>query len=305
MHIGLNAGSISYAHNISHKPTESFLIHNHPTYELYYYISGNASFLVNGVEYSLEPHTMLVFPPNVFHGIRVSDSETYDRYTLHFTVDSLGLDWRAMLTRALPRAEKAGDIPCLRKNMEGKAMHALFRQMDECASHDPVTCETLLPLLTESLISTILLSSSPNEQSGSDGTHVTPTQENIINYLNEHFTEPITLDALAERFFLSKNHLNRSFRKVTGTTVRDYLISKRVTYVQQLLINGIPATQAASLAGFGDYTSFYRAYVKRFGHSPSQDRSPYHAGMVNLDEVLQEQIVFTPDAYRIKLEENS
>ena len=134
---------------------------------------------------------------------------------------------------------------------------------------------------------------------------MTPAQENIINYLNEHFNEPITLDSLAERFFLSKNHLNRSFRKATGTTVRDYLIGKRVTYVQQLLINGIPATQAASLAGFGDYTSFYHAYVKRFGHSPSQDRSPYHAGMVNLDEVLQEQIVFTPDVYRIKLEENS
>jgi len=87
--------------------------------------------------------------------------------------------------------------------------------------------------------------------------------------------------------------------------VRDYLISKRVTYVQQLLINGIPATQAATLAGFGDYTAFYRAYVKRFGHAPSQDRSSTRTDDRRLSEVLREQIVVTPDAYRMKLEENT
>ena len=304
MHIGIDVGSLSYAHNISHRATESFLIHNHTTYELYYYLSGNASFLINGVEYTLEPHTLLVFPPNVFHGIRVNDTETYDRHTLHFTMDALSLERRAMLARALPRAEKTGDIPCLRKNMEETAMHALFAQIDACATHDAETQAKLLPLLTEALISTILLSSSPAEQPVAEA-HVSRAQESIINYLNEHFTEPITLDSLAERFFISKHHLNRSFRKATGTTVRDYLISKRVTYVQQLLINGVPATQAAPLAGFGDYTSFYRAYTKRFGHAPSQDRSPTRTSMTHLNEVLKEQLIFTPDAHKMKLTEDT
>ena len=94
----------------------------------------------------------------------------------------------------------------------------------------------------------------------------------ILYYLDEHFTQPISLDMLAERFFVSKSHLNQMFRKMTGTTVMDYVTHKRVNYVQQLLSGGISAAQAAQAAGFGDYTSFYRAYTKIFGHSPSADK---------------------------------
>lgn len=305
MHVGFNAKNINYAHNISHRQTESYLIHNHPTYELYYYLDGNASFLINGVEYTLQPHTLLIFPPNVFHGIRVRDEEPYERFTLHFTPEVFTLERRAALLRALPRAEKTGEIPCLRKNMEMTALHSLFLTLDMCTAQDEETRNKLAPVLVEALVGTILLSGMPAEaETPPESAHVSSTQENIITYLNEHFTEPITLDELADRFFLSKHHLNRSFRKVTGTTVRDYLIQKRVTYVQQLLINGVPATQAATLAGFGDYTAFYRAYVKRFGHAPSQDRSHTRTTMPNLNEVLREQIVVTPDAYKMKLEEN-
>lgn len=305
MHISMEAGGASYAHNISHRQTESFLIHNHPSYELYYYLSGSASFLINGVEYPLEPHTMMVFAPNVFHGIRVQDDQPYDRHTLHFTADCISLERRPALTRLLPRAEKTGGIPCLQKNMESTAMHALLQEMDVCAAQDAQTQERLAPILLEALISTIALSSAPFEtQEPLEPEPVTSAQETIITYLNTHFTESITLDGLAEQFFISKHHLNRSFRKATGTTVRDYLIHKRVTYVQQLLINGVPATQAATLAGFGDYTAFYRAYVKRFGHAPSQDRNPTRTTMFNLHEVLREQLVVTPDAYKTMLEEH-
>lgn len=182
-------------------------------------------------------------------------------------------------------------------------MYALLMELDMLAAHDEPTREKLTNIFLEALIGTIAISALPQPPS-TESAPVSSTQESIIAYLNSHFAEPITLDDLAERFFISKHHLNRSFRKATGTTVRDYLISKRVTYVQQLLINGVPATQAATLAGFGDYTAFYRAYVKRFGHAPSQDRSPTRTDM-NLAAVLDEQIVITPDAYKMKLEENT
>ena len=291
-----------FAHNISHRSTESFLIHDHSTYELHYFVRGSAQWLVEGVEYPCEPHTMTLFPPNVFHGIRIYDEQPYERFTLHFTADNISLERRAVLSRKLPRAEKTGGIPCLMKNMEETALHALLLELDALASHDEQTREKLTPVFLEALISTIVLAASP-EIPAAESASMTPAQETIIAYLNRHFTEPITLDDLAERFFISKHHLNRSFRKVTGTTVRDYLISKRVTYVQQLLINGVPATQAATLAGFGDYTAFYRAYVKRFGHAPSHDRSPTRTTSFRLDEVLKEQQVITPDVFKVKLEE--
>ncbi len=307
MHLGLSIPHVNYAHNISHNRTEGYLIHNHSSYELYYYLQGNASFLVNGVEYQLDPHTLLVIPPNVFHGVRVHDEQPYERHTLEFGVDIIQPERRALLTRYLPylpQADKAGGAPCVKKNMEGTLMHSLFLQIDQLNQRDPELQKQVMPILVENIMTTIMLFSSDEEPSHIPPPNPNPAQDDIITYLNQHFTEPITLDDLSEKFYISKHHLNRSFRKATGTTVRDYLITKRVNYVQQMLINGIPVTQAASLAGFGDYTAFYRAYLKRFGHAPSQDLNPHCTMHFNLEKALKEQQVITPDNYAKLLEES-
>ena len=73
--------------------------------------------------------------------------------------------------------------------------------------------------------------------------------------------------------------MNRAFKKDTGTTVMDYLIYKRVVMARQLMLNGFTASDAANETGFGDYSTFYRAYKKVMGCRPGADRpgknSPY------------------------------
>ena len=99
------------------------------------------------------------------------------------------------------------------------------------------------------------------------------TITDIIRYLNEHLTEPVTLDELSGRFFISKYYMNRAFKKATGTTVMDYLIYKRVVMARQLMLNGFTAADAANETGFGDYSTFYRAYKKVMGCRPGADRT--------------------------------
>lgn len=99
----------------------------------------------------------------------------------------------------------------------------------------------------------------------------------ILFYMNKHLSEPITLDDISAHFYISKHHLNKVFRRATGTTVMDYLMRKRVVYAQLLLNNGCHAKEAAFSSGFGDYSSFYRAYVKTLGHTPGKDRGTFLA----------------------------
>ena len=301
MHIVMKTDSVNYGHKISHRRTESFLVHGHLQYELYYYLSGNVSVLVKGREYQVEPNMLLVFPPNVFHGIRVNDETAYERFTLEFSPTCIQPERREMLLQALPAADARGDAVCMRMVVEDPALHALLLQMDKLCDCDRKVQDQMIPVILEAILGTVALSVNHQEDEGQESARRKSDVSNILTYVNEHFTEQITLDSLAELFFVSKDHLNRSFRKVTGTTVRDYLISKRVTYVQQLLINGIPASQASILAGFGDYTSFYRAYVKRTGHAPSRDRVP-KSPAVPTDKVLQEQMTAMPDNYSILVE---
>ena len=57
----------------------------------------------------------------------------------------------------------------------------------------------------------------------------------VKEYLDEHYTEKIMLEELAEKFFINKFYLSKIFKETYGTTVNNYLISKRITRAEQRL----------------------------------------------------------------------
>ena len=105
------------------------------------------------------------------------------------------------------------------------------------------------------------------EDSGSDAD---PAAYRIIRYLNKHLEQPITLEDICHRFYISKSQLCRVFRAATGTTVRQYLTIKRLVKARQLIEAGERATHVSLQCGFNDYSSFYRAYSKHFHCAPSE-----------------------------------
>ncbi len=93
--------------------------------------------------------------------------------------------------------------------------------------------------------------------------------KSVITYINENYTNLISLDKLAEELFISKCHLCRTFKERTGFTVYNYITSKRLIKANELIREGVNLGTAATLSGFNDYSSFYRAYMKNYGHSPT------------------------------------
>ena len=102
LHISFESDKYNIAHNITQIRSGSCLIHSHTTYEILYMIEGDAVFSIGGTEYMLEPHTLLLIPPNVFHGIHVLTDKPYDRYTVHFDPSILSHEHRALLLSKLP-----------------------------------------------------------------------------------------------------------------------------------------------------------------------------------------------------------
>ena len=92
----------------------------------------------------------------------------------------------------------------------------------------------------------------------------------VIRYLNQNMDRDISLDKLAKRFFVSKYYLCRAFKKHNGISIHGYINHKRVMYAKQLIEAGETASGAAYRVGFGDYSAFYRAYVKLIGRAPTQ-----------------------------------
>ena len=93
----------------------------------------------------------------------------------------------------------------------------------------------------------------------------------IEEFIDEHITEELSLDIIAENFEMSRHHLCHLFKKNMGCTVLQYIKHKRLCFVKNCYISGLNLLDAAKLAGFKSYSSFYRAYYSEFGKSPSKD----------------------------------
>lgn len=91
----------------------------------------------------------------------------------------------------------------------------------------------------------------------------------ILRYIDAHLTEELSIDILAEEFFISKFHMMRLFKQETGRSIHDYLQERRLLFARDLIRQGISATDSCFQSGFRSYSSFTRAYAKHFGTTPT------------------------------------
>ena len=92
----------------------------------------------------------------------------------------------------------------------------------------------------------------------------------ICSYISDNLTEELSLERIARAFFISKFYLCRAFKDYIGSSIHSYIVAKRVGLAKRLIDCGESASAVAYKVGFGDYSAFYRAYVKHVGKSPTQ-----------------------------------
>ena len=98
----------------------------------------------------------------------------------------------------------------------------------------------------------------------------------IRSYLDENFAENIDLDSLSSRFFISKFHLSREFKKIIGVTVGNYLNSHRINQAKQLLrFTKDPISAIAVSCGIPDVNYFTKVFVKYEDMTPSRYRKKW------------------------------
>lgn len=98
----------------------------------------------------------------------------------------------------------------------------------------------------------------------------------IRDYLDEHYTEKVVLDDLAEKFFINKFYMTKIFKESYGTTINNYLISKRITRAKQLLrFTNMTVDEVGNAVGMGDANYFSRMFRKVEGISPREYRKQW------------------------------
>ena len=237
--------------------------HCHDGYEILYVVEGSGSYVIEGAEYSIRPRTILFAPPFSYHSLRMESGTIYERCVLQFFASDLA-----------PASQEL--LHSLNKSLDGlgcyyaadalsPSIFSIFERFESAEVLPEKEKREFRKLLTSEIV--LLLSVATRESIPRDEGEL---GARVIKYLNEHINKDLSLDKLAKRFFVSKYYLCRAFKSHNGISIHGYINQKRVMYAKQLIESGETASVAAYRVGFGDYSAFYRAYVKLIGRSPTE-----------------------------------
>lgn len=249
----------------------NFIMHSHPYIEVYFFISGSIEIMVEDHLYQIQPWDMLIFPAGVMHkNMPVGNNLNYERAFIYATDNLLCSASRpeCNLYEIFHTAAKNGQHH-FRAGEE--AVRNIVEKIDGviALADDPSPSAQLINycqmVIVLTLVSDIIRVPASNGFAAPDF-----KVSQILNYLNGHFTEEISLNDLANRFYTSKFHLLREFKEYTGTTIHQYLMEKRLVYAQLLLQSGTAPMEAAAACGFTDYAGFYRAFKRSTLVSPQE-----------------------------------
>lgn len=150
--------------------------------------------------------------------------------------------------------------------------HAVENMQQYRKSPDTLTIAKVRASMLNLLIHLISLHSHPFLSTQQKPSASDAYTKKTLEYLNEHYSQPIALDALADLCGITKCHLSREFKRATGLTVLTYVNILRCKKAEMLLSEGKTVTETAIECGFDSLAYFSKTYKKITGSSPSESK---------------------------------
>ena len=245
-------------------------LHHHDFYEIYFFLSGSVLYNIESKSYLLTPGDILLIQPTQLHQ-PIFDQKigNYERIVLWLDrnfMEQFGLEGEPLISCF--HSARPGHAGLLRPDEHVRQklqylLEMLLQEQDGREYGHEISCLAFLALILSQLCR--LSSQEPLEVEATDASKVV---YDILEYINENFGEDLSLDSLANRFFISKYHLSREFTRVTGSSVHRYVTQRRLITAKQLMSEGVSTTAVCQQCGFGDYSSFYRAFKSTYQMSP-------------------------------------
>ncbi len=248
-------------------------IYNHSFYEIYMFISGNISYVIEGYTYHPSPGDILLINHNETHHL--------DTLPLSLPCECI-IFW--LDESFFHRLHEIGeDLTACFRDASQRNCH-LFRPSKAQITKIWNVCKTIEReyqnhelgnhiIAYSSMVELLVLLNRAYYDIPNSTYKNTAKQEQlnlIIAYINEHLSENLTLDQIAEQFHISKYYLSHQFKEYTGLSPYQYIMKKRLARAYHMIHNGKNITYACMESGFRDYSNFLKAFKREYGKNPSE-----------------------------------
>ena len=257
--------------------------HYHDFHKVILILGGNVKYLIEGREYELLPFDFVLVNRHLIHKPVTYQNESdiagdggkndyYDRVILYLSDSFLS---KYGLLDAFVKAKEIGSYVVRFPGDVSTSLYEQFIRIEQDIQREKD--EYAGELLTRIDVLKALIDF--NKACISEDFGFKPEARynrkviELINYITENLSGDLSIDYLADHFYMSKYHMMRVFKNETGYSIHQYISEKRILYARNQIMSGIPATTACLECGFKDYSSFSRAFKNQLGMLPSDIKS--------------------------------
>lgn len=238
-----------------------FPLHLHSALELLYVESGSLSMIIDGKPYPLGPTTLAIAFPNLTHSYEVLPDTDYSG-VIAICDPKVLPDFAQTFAKSIPVC------PILTgEQLHPDVLFALYGlEKEYSTSQDPVVSKAYFQLLLGRVLPILPLKPADSE-SAPDLTY------RLVQYISQHFKEPLSLSLVANHLGVSKYHLSRIFSQKLHMNFNEYVNQLRADHAATLIrTTDYTFTYISLEAGFENQRTFNRVFRQFYGKTPSEFR---------------------------------
>ena len=250
--------------------------HYHDFNKITIFIQGKVNYMIEGRSYDLKPYDIVLVKQGDIHKLTVDNSCPYERIIVYISPNFMNAYQTENydLSYCFQKADQEHSNVLRIPSPEKSSLFRSISNLEHSFTDGGYASELYRQVMFLEFMIHLNRAARKNRLEYIDTDNCNEKVLAILDYVGEHLCENLSIDLIANQFYISKYYMMRLFKQETGYTLGQYISQKRLLLAKELLSSGVPGTQVCYDCGFKDYSTFSRAYKQLFGVTPSGRTCP-------------------------------
>ena len=255
------------------KAYRSNMLHSHELFEVLLCLSDGIFILNNDNLSLLHKNDLILFNSADIHGVIADTNMEFERMVLLYD-PAFVKEFRNTFDLLKCFQEPPGQAAriCKLSPEEAGIILSLYQSLSVLNKDDSDTAKMKKKLLLADMLLriNILYEKSSHHETVVKTDPLFNKIQSVLSFINDNLAQDLSLDTISRQFYISTSYLSAIFKEITGYSVNNYIINKRILLASELLKQNCSVSEVSESCGFNNYSHFIRTFKKFEGVSPKQ-----------------------------------